>query len=148
MADSAASRSGTHPPRHLMPATGGVHIQVEALAHEDAYPKAPPTRSEATTAFIGSPLLPEPEQLILGHISSLMALMAGGDGPACMKVVQLLSMEYDLPTATLIWETWAPYIAPPVGHPLAGHDLAKDLVLATLCKPFPRLSWPGRRPEP
>ena len=148
MADSAASSSGTHPPRQPTPATGGVHIQVEAPAQEDADPKAPPTLSEATTAFIGSPLLPEPEQLIMGHISSLMALITRGDGPICVKFVQLLSMEYDFPTATLIWETWAPYIAPPVGHPLAGHDLAKDLVLATLCKPFPRLSWPGRRPEP
>ena len=33
--------------------------------------------------------------------------------------------------------TWAPYIAPPVGHPLAGGDLAKDLIVATLFKPSP-----------
>ncbi len=52
-------------------------------------------------------------------------------------------MEYDLPTATLIWEKWAPYIAPPEGHPLAGGDLAKDLIVAALCKPSPTAKQAG-----
>ena len=46
-------------------------------------------------------------------------------------------MEYDLPTATLIWEMSAPYIAPPEGHPLAGGDIAKDLIVAAFWKPSP-----------
>jgi hypothetical protein len=31
---------------------------------------------------------------------------------------------------------WALYIALAEGHPLAGGDLAKDVVVAALCKPF------------
>ncbi len=62
----------------------------------------PITREEAITAFIASPLLPEPENLVIGHISALMALLSVDDGPTRKQAVQLLSMEYDLPTANLI----------------------------------------------
>jgi len=65
-----------------------------------------------------------------------MTVSSVDEEPTHKQVVKILSLEYDLPTANLIWEAWAPYIAPPEGHPLAGVDLAKDLVVATLCKPF------------
>jgi hypothetical protein len=107
---------------------------------EDDTEHTPPTRSEVVTTFIPEPLLPEPDKLIMDHISALMALAAGDEGPTYNQVVKLLSMEYDLPTANLIWETWAPYIAPPEGHPLVGGGLAKDLIVASLCK-----TWRKRR---
>ena len=43
-------------------------------------------------------------------------------------------MKYDMAAATQIWDTWAPYIELPEGHHLAG-GLARDFVIATLCKP-------------
>ena len=46
-------------------------------------------------------------------------------------------MEYDQAATELIWQAWAPHIAPPTGHPLAVGTLATDLVMATLIKPFP-----------
>jgi hypothetical protein len=45
--------------------------------------------------------------------------------------------EYDQGAADLIWYAWAPHISPPKEHPLAVGTLAKDLVMATLLKPFP-----------
>ncbi len=77
------------------------------------------SRSEAVTAFIADPLLPEPGKLIMGHISALMALASAEEGPIYKQAVKLLSMEHDISTATHIWETWAPYIAPP-GRTLVG----------------------------
>ena len=46
-------------------------------------------------------------------------------------------MEYDPAAAELIWQAWAPHISPPAGHPVVMSTLAKDLVLASLTKPFP-----------
>jgi hypothetical protein len=66
-----------------------------------------------------------------------MAFSSVAEGPTHKQAVKLLSLEYDPPTTNLIWDAWAPHIAPPEGHPLTGGDLAKDFVLATLCKPFP-----------
>jgi hypothetical protein len=46
-------------------------------------------------------------------------------------------MEYDLPTANLIWEAWAPFIVPPEGDHLAEGNLAHNFVITILRKPFP-----------
>ena len=59
-------------------------------------------RDEAVTAFIASSLLPEPDKLIREHISALVTLASGDDGPTQKQAVKLLSMEYNFPTANLI----------------------------------------------
>ena len=46
-------------------------------------------------------------------------------------------MGYNQADAKLIRQVWAPHISPPAGHPLAVGTLAKELVQATLTKPFP-----------
>jgi hypothetical protein len=75
---------------------------VEAPKPENEEDVEPLTREEAVTAFVASPLLPEPNKLIIGHISALMALAAVAEGPTYKQAVKLLSLEYDLPTANLV----------------------------------------------
>ncbi len=62
----------------------------------------PPTRDEAITTFVASPLLPEPDKLTISQISALMALTSVDEGPTHKKAVKLLSLEYDLPTTNLM----------------------------------------------
>ena len=64
-----------------------------------------------------------------------MALMLF-DGAVQKWAVHLLSLKYDLLTATMIWEAWEHYISPPAGHPLAGEDLAKNLIIEVLCESY------------
>ncbi len=113
--DTGATGSGAHSAKHPVLITGASTSQVEAPEMENDDDAEPPTRDEAITAFVASPLLPEPENLVIGHISALMALMSVDNGPTRKQAAKLLSLEYDLPTANLIWEVWAPYIVPPEG---------------------------------
>jgi hypothetical protein len=83
----------------------GIQEEIPEQEMGDDTEHTPPTRAEAVTTFIAEPLLPEPDKLIMGHISALMALAAGDEGSTYKQVVKLLSMEYDPPTANLIWET-------------------------------------------
>jgi hypothetical protein len=66
-----------------------------------------------------------------------MALLSVDNGEVQKQAVILLSMEYDQGAADMIWQAWAPHISPPEEHPLAVGTLAKDMVMATLFKPFP-----------
>jgi hypothetical protein len=116
--------------------TGPVNLD-GASEQEAVEEEVPLTRSEAVTSFIASPILPEPNQLRIDQISTFVAFAAAYNGEVQKKAIKLLSMEYDKAAAYLIWHAWAPHISPPVGHPLAGGTKAKDLVMATLLKPFP-----------
>jgi hypothetical protein len=55
-------------------------------------------------------------------------------------------MVYDPAAAEFIWQAWATHMSPPKGHPLVNRHplvvgtLARDLVMATLTKPFPTAS--------
>ncbi len=85
-------------------------------------------------AFMASPRLPEADKLIMGHIFSFMALASMSEGSTYKQAVKLLSLKYDMATATRTWDTWAPYLSLPEGHHVEGGDLAKDFVIAILCK--------------
>jgi hypothetical protein len=87
LADTGASSSGTHPAKQLAPITGVNSIQVEAPEPENVEGVEPLTREEAVTAFVASPLLPEPNKLIIGHIFALMALAAVAEGPTYKHAV-------------------------------------------------------------
>ncbi len=87
MADRGASGSGTHSAKHPVPITGITTSQVEALEMESDGDAEPPTRDEAITPFVASPLLPEPDKLTIGHISALMALASMDEGPTHKHVV-------------------------------------------------------------
>jgi len=82
-------------------------------------------------------MLPEPNQLRIDQISTLMAFASVDKREVQKQAIKLLSMEYDQTAAYLIWQAWAPHISPPEGHPLAGGTKVNDLVIATLLKPFP-----------
>ena len=54
-------------------------------------------RANAVTAFVASPLLPEPTKLGLNHITTLWALAV--DGPVHKAVIKLLAPAYSLQEA-------------------------------------------------
>jgi hypothetical protein len=133
LADTGASGSGSRAPAAQM-GIPGTTTQEGAILEEGQ--ELPQTRDEIILAFAARPALPEADQLFILHINSLMALMLF-DGPVHKRAVHLLSLKYDLTTATTIWEAWEPYISPPAGHPLDGEDLAKNLAIAILCESYP-----------
>ena len=56
----------------------------------------PISRSEAVTAFIVDPLLPEPSKLIMGHISALMALASAEEGSIYKQAVTRIGVARSL----------------------------------------------------
>jgi len=84
-------------------------------------------RANAVTAFIGSPLLPNPAQLRVDNIATLLALAV--EGPAQKAAFKLFSLAYSQQEAEAIWTSWAPHFAPPPDHPLAEGTLLKDTIL-------------------
>ncbi len=100
-ADTGASGSGAHPAKVPESNPAGAKSQA-AAPMEPAEEDEPYTREEAITAFIGAPNLPAADQLVMGHISAFMALASISEGPTHKQAVKLLSMKYDLATATQI----------------------------------------------
>ena len=49
-------------------------------------------RSNAVTAFVASPLLPEPNKLMVDHITALLALEA--DGTVHKAAIKLVALAY------------------------------------------------------
>ena len=87
------------------------------------------------TVFVASPLLPEPTQLKVDHIAALLALAVYG--PIRKAAIKLLAPTYSQQKAEAIWTAWAPHLAPPRDHPLAGGSLLRDTILHALCTPYP-----------
>ena len=73
-------------------------------------------------AFLAQPLLPEPIQLALGHISTILALLVGGAWGMVTKV--LLKKPMSKKQAITIWEARKPYLTHPTGYPMTA-TLAK-----------------------
>jgi hypothetical protein len=137
MEDTGASGSGGPPAKQTATDNTGTGTTEDALEQDATEGDELPTHSEAITAFIGSPHIPEPNRLRIDHISVLMGILSHDNGPAQKYAVKLLSMEYDPAIAELIWQAWSTNMSPPAGHLLAVGTLARDLVLATLTKLFP-----------
>jgi hypothetical protein len=57
-------------------------------------------RANAVTPFVASPLLPEPNQLRVGHISTLLALVV--DGSVHNAAIKLLAPAYSQQEAKAI----------------------------------------------
>ena len=95
MEDTGASGSGGPPAKQTAPDTTETNNTETAPEHEIEEEGVPLTRGEAITAFVGSPRIPEPDQIMIDHISILMAVLAPDNGPAQKRAVKLLSMEYD-----------------------------------------------------
>ena len=62
-------------------------------------------RASVVTAFIGSPLLPEPNPLKVDNIAILLALAV--DGPVKKTAFKLLAPTYSQQEAEAIWIAWA-----------------------------------------
>ena len=70
-------------------------------------------REEARIAFLAQPMLPEPAQLDLAHISALLALLVEGEWGATGG--HLLAQQWPKKKAAAIWNAWRPYLSHP--HP-------------------------------
>ena len=95
MEDTVASGSGGPPAKQTATdttGTGNTETAPELGIEEEAEPL---TRGETITAFVGSPHIPEPDQIKIDHISVVMAVLAPNNGPTQKRAVKLLSMEYD-----------------------------------------------------
>ena len=91
--------------------------------------------ANAVTAFVASPLLFEPTQLRLNHITALLALAV--DGPVHKVAIKLLAQAYSQQEAETIWTAWAPHLAPAPGRPLAGGTLLRDTIMQSVCTRYP-----------
>jgi hypothetical protein len=133
--DTRASGSGTH---HQVNASGSADTILPPshgpTGQEDAEVPPEMIRANAVTAFIGSPLLPEPAQLRVDHIATLMALAV--EGPIQNAAFKLLALAYSQQEVGAIWTACAPHLAPPPYHPLACGTLLRDAILHTLCTPY------------
>jgi hypothetical protein len=92
-------------------------------------------RANAAPAFIGSPLLPEPDRLRVDNIATLLSLSV--EVPVQIATLRLLSPTYSQHEVEAIWTSWAPHFAPPNGHPLSGGTLLRDTILQALWTAFP-----------
>ncbi len=96
-------------------------------------------RANAVTAFIGSPLIPEPDQLKVDNIATMLSLSV--EGPAKKAAFRLFAPAYSQQEAEAeaeaIWISRAPHFAPPNDHPLSGGTLLRDTILQALCTFFP-----------
>jgi len=91
--------------------------------------------ANAVTAFVASPLHPEPNQLKVDHVATMLSL--AGDGPVHKAAIKLLAPAYSQQEAEAIRTAWAPHLARPPDHPLAGGTLLRDIILQALCTPYP-----------
>ena len=92
-------------------------------------------RANAITAFGAFPLLPEPNHLKPDHITDLFALAV--DGPLHKAAIKLFAPAYSQHEAETIWTAWAPHLAPPLDHPLAGGALLRETIMLTIPPPYP-----------
>jgi hypothetical protein len=82
-------------------------------------------KEEARAAFLKQPVLPEPNQLELNHISTLIALLVEGEWGE--TVTRLLATSVPKKTASAIWNTWIPYLShPPLPPDGGGGDKGGD----------------------
>jgi len=84
-----------------------------ASTKETPQPSPLQLREEARIAFLAQPMLPEPKQLELHHISALLALLVDGEWGA--TVIRLVAMQVPKKKASAIWNAWRPYLSHP--HP-------------------------------
>ena len=68
-------------------------------------------REEARTAFLAQPMIPEPKQLELNHISALLALLV--EGELGEMVARLLAPQVPKKEAYAIWNAWKAYLSHP-----------------------------------
>ena len=99
MEDTGALDTGGPPAKQTATDTTWTGNTRDALEQEANEEDEPPTRDEAITAFVGSPHISEPDQLMIDHIFVIVAGMSPDNGPSQKQAVKLLSMEYD-PAAT------------------------------------------------
>jgi hypothetical protein len=92
-------------------------------------------RANLVKVFAASPLLPEPTLLKVDHVATLLALAV--DGPVQKAAIKFLAPAYSQQEAEAIWTAWAPHLAPPPDHPMAGGTLLRDTILQALCTPYP-----------
>jgi hypothetical protein len=77
--DTRASSSGTNHPVNASGSADPILSPPQGIAgQEDAEVPPEMIRANTVTAFVGSPLLPEPAQLKVDHIATLMALVVEG----------------------------------------------------------------------
>jgi hypothetical protein len=88
------------------------------------------TRAEAMAAFLEAPFFPEDTQLVVDHITCLLALLL----PESTRAVDihLLCTGYSPENAAYIWSAWEEHIRLPPSHPMAEGTRAKDCILAML----------------
>jgi len=120
-----ANASGAADPT-LLPTQGPIEQGDDDISPDMAH-------ANTVTAFVASPLLHEPNQLRVDHITTLLVLAV--DGPVHKAVVKLLAPAYPQQEAVAIWTTWAPHLAPPFGLPLAGGTLLRDTIVQSMCTP-------------
>jgi len=114
--DTSASGTGT---RHVTCVAGFADVsppmQTTSTRHESPTKTAELTRAYAITAFMASPLLPDPDKLRVGHISALFAMAI--EGHTQKAAIRLLAPEYSQAVAEKVWAAWEPHISPQPGHP-------------------------------
>jgi len=69
------------------------------------------------------------------HIATVLSLAV--DGPVHKAAIKFLALAYSQQEAEAIWMAWAPHLAPPTDHPLAGGTPLRDTILQALCTPYP-----------
>jgi len=100
------------------------------MTHGDTPAAAVLTSAEQIAAFVASPMKPEPHHVQMDHITFLLALVLGGDVQEA--TVKLLMAVQTPDRAADLWATLAPYFSPFPGHPLAGENMIRDVVIAAL----------------
>jgi len=81
------------------------------IAEDTPIPSPLQLREEPRLAFLAHPMLPEPEELELSHISALLALLVDEEWSA--TVIRLIAKQVSKKKATAIWNSWTPYLAHP-----------------------------------
>ena len=71
----------------------------------------------------------------MDHIARVLSLAV--DGPVHKAAIKLLTPAHYQQESEAIWTVWAPHLAPPPDHPLAGGTLLRDIILQALCTPYP-----------
>jgi hypothetical protein len=100
-------------------------------------------RANVVTAFMVSPLLPEPNHLRVDYITTLLALAV--DGPVHKAAIKLLALAYFQQEAAAIWLAWAPHLAPPLGHLLAKGTPLPETIMQSTCTPTLQPKRRGRQ---
>ena len=90
---------------------------------------ADPSEAEVLADFQAAPLLPDPSQLRLDHISALLFFLL--EGPSRSAAIILLTPGRSLEEAAVIWSAWEPCFRPPPPpptHHLSAENAARDSI--------------------